>query len=70
MTSSKTDQPNGFVRNARRVYHPLGFKKGYNFILFFIFGGALLGFIVARFQFLSIDRVMCSQSDGSIANKT
>ncbi len=32
----------------------LGFKKSYNFILFFIFAGGLFGFTLARFQYLSI----------------
>lgn len=25
--------PNAFVRTARKIYNPLGFKKGYNFLL-------------------------------------
>ena len=51
------ENPNAFVRAMRQVYNPIGFKKGYNFILFFIFGGALLGFTLARLQYLSIDGV-------------
>jgi hypothetical protein len=27
---------NGFVGAMRKVYNPLGFSKGYNFVLFFI----------------------------------
>ncbi|KAL9008953.1 MAG: hypothetical protein Q9173_005974 [Seirophora scorigena] len=46
---------NGFVRTMRKVYHPIGFKKGYNAILWFIFAGALFGFTLARLQYLSID---------------
>ncbi|KAL8669340.1 MAG: hypothetical protein Q9168_006065 [Polycauliona sp. 1 TL-2023] len=38
----------------RRVYKPLGFQKGYNATLWFIFGGALFGFILARLQYLSV----------------
>ncbi|KAL8894786.1 MAG: hypothetical protein Q9192_004055 [Flavoplaca navasiana] len=38
----------------RKVYNPLGFQKGYNFTLWFIFGGALFGFILARMQYLSV----------------
>ncbi|KAI4266287.1 MAG: hypothetical protein L6R38_008841 [Xanthoria sp. 2 TBL-2021] len=52
MTDSKLR--NGFVRSMRKVYNPLGFQKGYNFTLWFIFGGALFGFILARLQYLSI----------------
>ena len=51
------ENPNTFVRFARKIYHPIGFKKGYNFILFFIFAGALFGFCLARLQYLSIDGV-------------
>ncbi|KAG8778821.1 hypothetical protein FRC12_024809 [Ceratobasidium sp. 428] len=36
----------------QRVYSALGFKKGYNFILWFIFGGAMVGFALARFMYL------------------
>ncbi|KAM0799188.1 hypothetical protein BDR22DRAFT_881406 [Usnea florida] len=46
---------NGFVRVARKVYNPIGFKKGYNFTLWFIFAGAVFGFVLARLQYLSID---------------
>ncbi|KAL8714956.1 MAG: hypothetical protein Q9225_006485 [Loekoesia sp. 1 TL-2023] len=46
---------NGFIRFMRKLYKPLGFKKGYNFTLWFIFAGALLGFTLARLQYLSID---------------
>ena len=60
--SSSPDRTNtnAFVRNVRKVYHPLGFKKGYNFVLFFIFGGAMLGFIFARIAYLNIDGVFCA----------
>lgn len=37
-------QPNVVQRYARMVYNPLGFKKVYNFIFWFIFAGALFGF--------------------------
>ncbi|KAH7395433.1 hypothetical protein BKA64DRAFT_577322 [Cadophora sp. MPI-SDFR-AT-0126] len=38
----------------RKVYRPLGFQKGYNFPLFIIFGGAMLGFTLARLSYLNI----------------
>jgi uncharacterized membrane protein len=47
---------NRFVAVARKVYNPIGFTKGYNFVLFFIFGGALMGFTLARLQYLALDR--------------
>ncbi|KAK6211455.1 hypothetical protein QIS74_10719 [Colletotrichum tabaci] len=46
---------NGFVAATRKLYNPLGFSKGYNFVLFFIFFGALMGFTLARLQYLSFD---------------
>jgi hypothetical protein len=33
MTSSSRPPPNVFVRNARKLYHGMGFFKGYNFTL-------------------------------------
>ncbi|KAL8726533.1 MAG: hypothetical protein Q9166_006665 [cf. Caloplaca sp. 2 TL-2023] len=49
-----SNPPNGFIHGMRKVYHPIGFQKGYNFALWFIFGGALFGFILARLQYLSV----------------
>ncbi|KAK8072136.1 hypothetical protein PG996_005484 [Apiospora saccharicola] len=51
---------NGFVAAARKVYNPVGFSKGYNFILWFIFGGAFLGFLLARLPYLNLYGVYCS----------
>lgn len=51
---------------ARKIYNPLGFKKFYNFVLFFIFGGALLGFTLARFQYLSFDHGLCPEGGGTL----
>ncbi|KAK1219859.1 hypothetical protein PQX77_017438 [Marasmius sp. AFHP31] len=42
------EQPNLFVR----LSEALGFKKGYNSVLWFIFGGGMLGFVLARFMYL------------------
>jgi hypothetical protein len=43
----------------RKIYNPLGFSKGYNFLCFVIFGGALLGFILARFMYFSFYSKFC-----------
>lgn len=51
-----TAPANGFVAAARKIYHPIGFTKGYNFVLFFIFAGAFMGFTLARLQYLGLDR--------------
>lgn len=56
-TTSSTKPPNKFTHLARKIYHPLGFKKGYNFTLFFIFAGALFGFVLARLQYLNYANV-------------
>ncbi|KAF2194588.1 hypothetical protein K469DRAFT_706051 [Zopfia rhizophila CBS 207.26] len=60
--SEPTQQPspNTFTRGARKIISPLGFRKGYNFVLFFIFAGAFVGFILARFQYLSLHGVLCN----------
>ncbi|EON66199.1 hypothetical protein W97_05592 [Coniosporium apollinis CBS 100218] len=50
------EQPpaNAFLRSYRKVYKTFGFNKGYNFPLYIIFAGAMLGFTLARFQYLSV----------------
>lgn len=44
---------------ARRIYPLVGFSKAYNFWLWFIFGGALTGFCLARFMYLNFNGVLC-----------
>jgi uncharacterized membrane protein len=56
-----------FVAGARRVYNPLGFSKGYNAILFLIWGGALMGFVLARLQYLSFYGVFCNEDNTGAA---
>ena len=51
---------NSFVAMARTFYHPVGFSRGYNFVLFFIFAGALMGFTLSRFPYLNFYRVYCA----------
>ncbi|KAK6337116.1 hypothetical protein TWF718_009901 [Orbilia javanica] len=50
-----TDDANIFVRTARKLYHPIGFRKGYNFTFWFICCGAMLGFCAARAMYLDIE---------------
>lgn len=58
---------NGFVAAARKVYNPVGFSKGYNFLLWFIFGGAFLGFLLARLPYLSLYGIFCNpNASGSL----
>ncbi|KIX08622.1 uncharacterized protein Z518_03278 [Rhinocladiella mackenziei CBS 650.93] len=51
-----------WVKAWRKVYHPLGFKKGYNFPLFVILVGALMGFVLARLQYLSINGIFLTKT--------
>jgi hypothetical protein len=56
ITASAT--PPGAPSSFARVYAPVGFTKAYNFVLWFIFAGALFGFTLARFQYLNFN-VFC-----------
>jgi len=46
--------PNKSVTFWQKVYRPVGFQKGYNFTLFIIFAGAMMGFTLARLSYLNI----------------
>ncbi|EJT70843.1 hypothetical protein GGTG_11866 [Gaeumannomyces tritici R3-111a-1] len=52
MVKASRPPANGLVAVLRRLYNPLGFSKGYNFALFFVLAGALLGFSLARLPYL------------------
>lgn len=52
---------NAFVAIVRKIYNPIGFSKGYNFVLFSIFAGALMGFTLARFQYLNYYGIFCGK---------
>ncbi|KAK4495350.1 hypothetical protein PRZ48_013681 [Zasmidium cellare] len=56
------DKPhdNGFLRFARKITKPLGFYRSYNFPLWVIFGGAMLGFGAARVQYLDINGIFAN----------
>ncbi|KAI8938368.1 hypothetical protein NX059_004263 [Plenodomus lindquistii] len=49
---------------AQKIYKPVGFQKGYNFILWFIFAGGMFGFILARFMFLNFNEHFCPTITG------
>ncbi|KAK2043228.1 hypothetical protein LZ31DRAFT_332967 [Colletotrichum somersetense] len=53
----------GFVALARKVYHPIGFKRGYNFILFVVTAGGMMGFALSRTIYFNIDGVFCNPDD-------
>jgi hypothetical protein len=60
MAVSTRPPANGFVAQARKVYNPIGFSKGYNFVLWFIFAGAMFGFSLARMMYLDYYGVYCN----------
>lgn len=65
------DRPprNGFVAAMRKVYNPIGFSKGYNAVLWFIFDGALLGFILARMMYFNYWGTFCNpNAPGKLLN--
>ncbi|KAK6080983.1 hypothetical protein SCUP515_03125 [Seiridium cupressi] len=64
MVQSSRPPANAFVARARKVYNPIGFSKGYNFVLWFIFLGALFGFTLARLEYLNIWGVFCGNGSG------
>lgn len=45
----------------RRIYNTIGFTQGYNFVLWFILSGALVGFCLARIRYIDIDNVFCGK---------
>ncbi|EUC65645.1 membrane transporter, putative [Rhizoctonia solani AG-3 Rhs1AP] len=62
--SLESANPNAFVRGYQRLFQALGFKKGYNFVLWFIFGGAMLGFVLARFMYLHVPTMLAGVAPG------
>ncbi|KAK4618221.1 hypothetical protein CLAFUW4_12539 [Fulvia fulva] len=56
------DHPNSFVSLLRRLYNPIGFKKGYNFTLFFILAGALFGFSLASSPKMNVNGYLLSHT--------
>lgn len=40
-----------FVTTMRKIYNPLGFHKGYNFPLFLVGVGGLMGFTLSRMMY-------------------
>ncbi|KAJ5337194.1 uncharacterized protein N7506_005216 [Penicillium brevicompactum] len=61
MVAPSRPPSNAFVATLRRVYNPIGFSKGYNFVLWFIFAGGLLGFVLARLMFLNYGGIFCAK---------
>ncbi|KAF5659121.1 hypothetical protein FDENT_13985 [Fusarium denticulatum] len=48
-----------YPTRLQRIYRAFGFTKGYNFVLWFLFGGAFLAFTLSRFIYLDFDGRLC-----------
>ncbi|KAI5458900.1 hypothetical protein BGZ63DRAFT_360725 [Mariannaea sp. PMI_226] len=46
----------------RRLYRPIGFHNDYSFALWFVLGGALMGFSCARLKYLDFRGVLCPEN--------
>jgi|SRR3569833_269364 len=68
MVVSKRRPVNGFVRRARKIYNPIGFVKGYNFVLFFIFAGAMMGFVLGRREYLNFYGIFCGPGSSPVSH--
>lgn len=53
---TKKSGPAGFLE---RIYRPLGFTKTYNFVLFVLLVGALMGFTLARLSYFNFAGILC-----------
>ena len=63
MVTSTRPPANGFVRGARKIYNPIGFSKGYNFVLWVIFTCAMVGFVLSRLPMTNFYGQFCSTND-------
>ncbi|KAI1634312.1 hypothetical protein F4809DRAFT_651987 [Biscogniauxia mediterranea] len=59
MATSTECLASAFVARARKIYRPIGFSKGYNFVLWFVFTGGFFGFILGRLECLDIWGKIC-----------
>ncbi|KAI0103241.1 hypothetical protein GGR51DRAFT_550069 [Nemania sp. FL0031] len=60
MAGPNSSSVNIFITQAKNVYNPTGFNKGYNFMLRYICLGAFLSFALARLPFLDFHGTFCS----------
>jgi len=51
-----------WVNTTRNIYHPVGFKKGYNFPLFLICAGIMMGFTASKIMYLNFDGIFLKVS--------
>lgn len=60
MVNPHPPSTNRFAAAMHKLSSCVGFTKGYNFALWFIFSGALLGFCLARLMYLDFKGVFCA----------
>lgn len=61
-TTSSASTPPSWPALWRRTHRLLGFQKGYNFLLWSIFGGAALAFTLTRASYLNYFGVFCRKN--------
>ncbi|KAI0817116.1 hypothetical protein GGR55DRAFT_672959 [Xylaria sp. FL0064] len=61
MASPKISRPNSIVSNASKISQPMGYTKGYSFVLGAFLLGTFSAFTLYRFQFLDFNGVYCSE---------
>jgi hypothetical protein len=59
MTTPARSSPESPRTWGQKIYNPIGFTKASNFVLWFIFAGALFGFSLARFIYLDFSNNFC-----------
>ncbi|WXC57092.1 hypothetical protein SNK03_003016 [Fusarium graminearum] len=57
--TTNTAQASPSPTRLQRISRILGFTKGYNFVLWLLFGGAFLAFTLSRFIYLDFDGHLC-----------
>jgi len=62
--TTKTSFKGGVASTLLRKPKFFGFSKAYNSILFFIFGGAMFGFGLARFMYIDIPGILSGPLPG------
>ena len=62
MVTSHEPAANTFVRAMRKAYNAIGFRYGYNFILWFLSIGYLFAFSLSRVYYLAYDSVFCNSN--------
>jgi hypothetical protein len=60
--AAKSDNMGVIHRIYQSVHKSIHFDRGYNFSLFVILAGALMGFTLARLQYLSIDGIFVNET--------